>query len=169
MNSIVTTWYTTLYSCHLISDNQHYMTDLWRQQINTKIVVFSPIPTRWFLTTPIIFLKGRLFVWCTWMYMFGLNWRAIIQRIDRQFRTKIYIPVSHTNGRSIKNMIGVVVNRLVGIGLKGPYPLGPSIIGQSNKFYLDHPQLSRPAIRIAWRRSPSRAIPTRIGAIIGRL
>ena len=31
----------------------------------------------------------------------------------------MYIPVYHTNGRSIKNNIGVVVNRLVGMGLLG--------------------------------------------------
>ena len=31
----------------------------------------------------------------------------------------MYIQVSHTNGRSIKNMIGAVVNRLMGMGLKG--------------------------------------------------
>ena len=30
----------------------------------------------------------------------------------------MYIPVSHTNGRSIKNTIGVVMHRLVGMGLK---------------------------------------------------
>ena len=30
----------------------------------------------------------------------------------------MYIPVSHTNGRSIKNTNGVVVNRLVGKGIK---------------------------------------------------
>ena len=29
----------------------------------------------------------------------------------------MYIPVSHTNGRSINNMIGVVMNHLVGMGL----------------------------------------------------
>ena len=28
-----------------------------------------------------------------------------------------YILVYHTNGRSVKNMIGVIVNRLVGMGL----------------------------------------------------
>ena len=31
----------------------------------------------------------------------------------------MYILVSHTNGRSVKNTIGMVVNRLVGMGLKG--------------------------------------------------
>ena len=36
----------------------------------------------------------------------------------RQLRLNLYIPVSHTNRRSIKNMIGVVVKRLVGMGLK---------------------------------------------------
>ena len=29
----------------------------------------------------------------------------------------LYIPVYHTNRRSIKHMIGMVVNRLVGMGL----------------------------------------------------
>ena len=49
--------------------------------------------------------------------MFDLNRRPIIQRIGRRFRSNMYIPVYHTNGRSIKNMIGVVKNRLVGMGL----------------------------------------------------
>ena len=31
----------------------------------------------------------------------------------------MYIPASHTNGHSIKNMISVVVNRVVGMGLYG--------------------------------------------------
>ena len=30
----------------------------------------------------------------------------------------MYIPVSHINGPSIPNMIGVVIHRLVGMGLK---------------------------------------------------
>ena len=35
------------------------------------------------------------------------------------FRSNMYIAVSHTNGRCIKNKIGVVINRLVGMGPKG--------------------------------------------------
>ena len=31
----------------------------------------------------------------------------------------MYIPVYHTNGRSIQNAVGIVVNRLVGMGLYG--------------------------------------------------
>ena len=50
--------------------------------------------------------------------MFDLNRWPIIQRIGRRFRSNMYIPVYHTNGRSIKNMIGVVKNRLVGMGLE---------------------------------------------------
>ena len=49
--------------------------------------------------------------------MFDLNRRAIIQRIGHRFRSNMYIPVYHTNGQSIKNMIAVVVNCLVGMGL----------------------------------------------------
>ena len=41
------------------------------------------------------------------MYMFDMN-----RRYNRP------IPVSHTNGQSIKNMIGVHMNRLVSKGLK---------------------------------------------------
>ena len=52
--------------------------------------------------------------------MFDLNQQAIIQRIGRRFRSNMYIPVYHTNGRSIKNMIGVVVNRLAGMGRVRP-------------------------------------------------
>ena len=33
-------------------------------------------------------------------------------------KSNMYIPVYHTNGRSIKNTIGVVMHRLVGMGLK---------------------------------------------------
>ena len=36
-----------------------------------------------------------------------------------RFILNMYIPASHTNGRSIKHMIGVVVNRLVGMGRRG--------------------------------------------------
>ena len=56
--------------------------------------------------------------------MFNLNQCTNHPRIDRfygqlpqQFIFKPYILPLHTNGRSIKNMIGVVVNRLVGMGL----------------------------------------------------
>ena len=31
--------------------------------------------------------------------------------------SNLYIPVSHTNGRSLKKTVGVAVNRLVGMGL----------------------------------------------------
>ena len=34
------------------------------------------------------------------------------------YRLNLYIAVCHTNRRSLKNMISVVVNRLVGMGLK---------------------------------------------------
>ena len=50
--------------------------------------------------------------------MFDLNRRAIIPRIGRRFRTNMYIPVYHTNRGPFKNMIGVVKNHLVGMGLK---------------------------------------------------
>ena len=36
-----------------------------------------------------------------------------------QFRLNLYILIYHTNKRSIKDIIGVVVNRLVGMGLQG--------------------------------------------------
>ena len=49
--------------------------------------------------------------------MFDLNWRPIVKRIGSRFKSNMYIPVYHTNGRSIKNTIGVFVNRLVGMGL----------------------------------------------------
>ena len=32
-----------------------------------------------------------------------------------QFSSNMYIPVSHSNGRSIKNTIGMAMNRIVGI------------------------------------------------------
>ena len=34
------------------------------------------------------------------------------------YRLNLYIAVCHSNGRSLKNTISVVVNRLVGMGLK---------------------------------------------------
>ena len=56
------------------------------------------------------------------MYMFDLN-----QRYNRHYNwcykrpivapIYVYIPGYHTNGRSLENMIGVVVNHLVGVGL----------------------------------------------------
>ena len=48
------------------------------------------------------------------MYIFDFNRRYN----RRRYRSIMYIPVSHTNWGSIKNTIGVVVNRLVGMGLK---------------------------------------------------
>ena len=56
--------------------------------------------------------------------MFDLNRRPILWMIARRFRSNMYIPVYHTNRRPFKNMIGVVKNRPVGMGLKRPYPLG---------------------------------------------
>ena len=70
------------------------------------------------MTTPIVFLKGRLLVWDTGMYRFDLNRWPIVQRIGRRFRSNLYILVYHTNRRPMKNMIDVAVNRLVGMGLK---------------------------------------------------
>ena len=70
------------------------------------------------MTTPIVFLKGRLLVWDTGMYRFDLNRWPIVQRIGRRFRSNLYILVYHTNRQPIKNTIGVVMNRLVGMGLK---------------------------------------------------
>ena len=37
---------------------------------------------------------------------------------SRRFRSNMYIKVYHTNRQPIKYTIGVVVNRLVGMGLK---------------------------------------------------
>ena len=42
---------------------------------------------------------------------------ATIGRLYRRFISNMCILVCHTNGRSIKNTIGVVINRLVGMGL----------------------------------------------------
>ena len=36
----------------------------------------------------------------------------------------MYITVYHTNGQSIKNTVGVIMNRLVGMGLKCPVAEG---------------------------------------------
>ena len=60
------------------------------------------------------------------MHMFDMNRqysRPIVAPIVALIvsRSNMYITVYHTNKRSIKDTIGVVVNRLVGIGLK---PLG---------------------------------------------
>ena len=46
--------------------------------------------------------------------MFDLN-----RQYNRRSRSNMYIPVSHTNGRSIKNTLGVVMHHLLGVGLKG--------------------------------------------------
>ena len=42
----------------------------------------------------------------------------IIALIVAPIQINMYILVSHTNGRSIKNTIDMVMNRLVGMGLK---------------------------------------------------
>ena len=47
----------------------------------------------------------------------GATIGGTIGRLYRRFISNLYIPVCHTNRRSIKNMIGVVVNRLVGMTL----------------------------------------------------
>ena len=84
----------------------------------------SPIPTRWCMTMRIIVLIVRPLVWDNRTYMFDMNWRynrrynqQIVRQLVPQFRSNVYIPVSHTNGLSIKQTIGVVVNRLVGMVL----------------------------------------------------
>ena len=63
------------------------------------------------------------------MYMFELNWRTVLQPIvaliERQFISKMYILVSHSNGQSIRNTIGMVVNRLVDICAFSLFPLCP--------------------------------------------
>ena len=73
------------------------------------------------MTTLIVFLIDRQLVRDTGMYMFDMNqlynW-LIMRRLVRRFRSNMYIPVSHTNRRSIQNTIGLVMNHLVGIGLK---------------------------------------------------
>ena len=51
------------------------------------------------------------------MYMFDLNRPPILCMIGGRFRSNMYIAVSHTNRRPIKNTIGVVKNRLVGMAL----------------------------------------------------
>ena len=48
------------------------------------------------------------------MYMFDLN-QWYNRRYNRPIDSYMYIPVSYTNGWSVKNTIGMVVNRLVGI------------------------------------------------------
>ena len=45
--------------------------------------------------------------------------QSAVQLANRRTDSYMYIPVSHTNGRSIKNTIGMVVNRLVGIWVIG--------------------------------------------------
>ena len=51
-------------------------------------------------------------------FIIGATIGATIGPLYRRFVLNLYIPVSHTNRRSIKNTIGVVVSRLVGMGLK---------------------------------------------------
>ena len=55
------------------------------------------------------------------MYIFdlnrGYNWPIVAQSMySSDCRSDMYIPVCHANGRYIKNMIGMVLNRLVGMG-----------------------------------------------------
>ena len=69
---------------------------------------------------PIVSLIDRLLVWDARMYM--LNLSRLIESADSKGDCsadshQMYIPVSRTNGRSIRNMIGVVMNHLVGMGL----------------------------------------------------
>ena len=49
--------------------------------------------------------------------MFDLDRRPILWTIGHRLRSNIYIPVYHTNRRPIKNTIGLVKNRLVGMAL----------------------------------------------------
>ena len=46
------------------------------------------------------------------MYMFDLN-----QHYNRPIVAPMYILVCHTNGQSIRNTIGAIMNHLVGMGL----------------------------------------------------
>ena len=43
---------------------------------------------------------------------------TLLRQFVRRFRLNRHIPVSHTNRRPIENTISVVMNRLVGMGLK---------------------------------------------------
>ena len=80
------------------------------------------------MTTPSVFLIDRPLVRHTEMYMFDLQLllqstvqlavqSQIVPPIHNHIKQIKYISVSHTNRRSIKNAIGVVVNCLVGMGL----------------------------------------------------
>ena len=51
--------------------------------------------------------------------MAAMSIGAMVSATIDLFVLNISIPVSHINRRSIKIIIGVVVNRLVGMGLKG--------------------------------------------------
>ena len=56
----------------------------------------------------------------------------------------MYIPVSHTNGGSIRNMIGMVMYRLVGMGLmKAVHILNtsPHLAHKFRSYPLTHPAL----------------------------
>ena len=44
------------------------------------------------------------------------------------YKSNLYIPVCHTNRRPIKNTISVVVNRLVGMALKGYLQLSEAVV-----------------------------------------
>ena len=65
------------------------------------------------------------------MYMFDLN-RRYDPPIVLPIQIKLYIPVCPTNRRPIRNMIGVVMNRLVGMGLKGSIKSGEGALTQRN-------------------------------------
>ena len=52
------------------------------------------------------------------MYRFDFNQLPILWTISHHFKSNLYIPVYHTNRRPIRNTIGVIKNRLVGMGLE---------------------------------------------------
>ena len=55
------------------------------------------------------------------MYRFDLNHctkSAEYGRLWRRFISNLHIQVSHTNGQSLKILIDVVMNRLVGMSIK---------------------------------------------------
>ena len=53
----------------------------------------------------------------------GMEYKSAVQSADctadctDDYKLNLYIPVYHTNRRPIKNMIGVAMNRLVGMAL----------------------------------------------------
>ena len=52
------------------------------------------------------------------MYSFDLNRLPILWTIGHCLKSNLYIPVYHTNRQPIRNTIGVIKDRLVGMGLK---------------------------------------------------